>query len=172
MIQYYLIIDQIRVPNLVKILVKKKCDFGFLYQGTIWEPFLRQSPIWIRIKKKDKLWNRWRRDPFWKTSGVVFGYYKNSLGIDDLKKIITIYGINKKLYFLRFYSPQVLTNLLPLLTKDELNLFLANSVELNYFSYQDNKFKKLSNNKHYMCEKTIILSQKVLNLIDNNTKNL
>ncbi|KOO07631.1 DUF4123 domain-containing protein [Vibrio hepatarius] len=109
---YLMLVDTLRVLDAKQICAQEENEWEPLYLGTDWQPQLDNSPIWIKVKPNDAIWQRWENEVNWATSAIVFIYSTGILlqdAINALKNNITAYSQDGRLFFLRFYSPYTLS---------------------------------------------------------------
>lgn len=110
--EYLLLLDALRIPDAKFHLEKVNQTWGALYLGTIWQPQIENSPIWITVTPGDVIWQRWQTEPIWASSGIVFEYdnqHSHKDMIASLQKNITVKSEDGRLFLLRFYSPSTLS---------------------------------------------------------------
>lgn len=148
--QYYLVLDKIRVEEAPRICAQNDIEYQALYLGTAWQPQLENSPIWIKTVPEDTAWKKWSNDPSWASSGVVFEF---DAGIDEenimasLKNNITVFSDDGRLLWFRFYSPRVLSLVLPKLNEGDIACLcgVANRISISPLLTQLYGFEYLDN---------------------------
>ncbi|RQW65084.1 DUF4123 domain-containing protein [Vibrio viridaestus] len=114
--QYYLVLDRIRAEDAPKVCAQAGIEYQALYLGTAWQPQMDNSPIWIKISPEDAVWKKWSNDPLWASSGILFEFDETADEqniLASLKNNITVFSDDHRLLFFRFYSPRVLSMVLP-----------------------------------------------------------
>ncbi|BCL70810.1 hypothetical protein TUMSATVNIG1_27750 [Vibrio nigripulchritudo] len=149
--KYILVIDELRTGYLEEVRTLNEEQWGLLYQGTHWMPQLDKSPVWVEVKPKDKLWEKWLSDDVWASSGVVFEFpvetAKQNI-LDTLQRNITVYSEDQRWFFFRFYSPKTISKCLPFLDEKSVSSLLgsASSLYISPPASINKKAQRLRNN--------------------------
>ncbi|CCO45931.1 conserved hypothetical protein [Vibrio nigripulchritudo SOn1] len=143
--KYILVIDELRTGYLEEVRTLNEEQWGLLYQGTHWMPQLDKSPIWVEVKPKDKLWEKWLSDDMWASSSVVFEFPVETMKQDilnTLQRNITVYSEDQRWFFFRFYSPNTISRCASFLDEKGISGLLGFASSL-YFTSEISDVKNI-----------------------------
>ncbi len=124
-----LILDQIRLPEVTDTLTRLAPDVEpmYLYDTTRYEPLKAQSPLMVSCEINDALYQHWKGDALWQSSGVLIRWRDASQNdiVHHLRSLLWVNTPQSRPVLFRYYSPRLLNVWGPLLTDEERTAFLG-----------------------------------------------
>ncbi|MEX0336526.1 DUF4123 domain-containing protein [Vibrio tubiashii] len=129
----FLVLDSVRIPLAKQICTQNNEQWEPLYLGTVWQSQLDSSPICVLIDKNSKAWKLWETDQEWATSGVGFTFpdtVSKESAMISLRKNITVFSEDERLFLIRFYSPSTLAQIARYGERIEIDSLLADALNV------------------------------------------